>query len=184
MPEGEKSLNPTQVKGAVNVKRRTWDTAEYEQKAAERAERENEVKKAEVVHKDREEFQAAQAGAAGPLGSRRAFLSARKGKVDLESKLGKTEVGVCSSSAILEFLTVRAMLHFLLASFLQKINTTGTSATQAGGYYCEVCECMLKDNVAYIDHINGTKRTFANICQRNCSLGFRPFLRRSTGSWV
>jgi U4/U6.U5 tri-snRNP component SNU23 len=98
MPGDEKALNPTQVKGALNVKRRTWDAGEYEQKAKERVEREAEVKKAEVVHKDREEFKAAEEGAAGPLGSRRAFLSARKDKVDVESMLGKTQVAdvLCS----------------------------------------------------------------------------------------
>uniref|UniRef100_H3GMH5 U1-type domain-containing protein n=1 Tax=Phytophthora ramorum TaxID=164328 RepID=H3GMH5_PHYRM len=30
-------------------------------------------------------------------------------------------------------------------------------ASKNGGYYCEVCECGLKDSVAYLDHINGKK---------------------------
>ena len=31
--------------------------------------------------------------------------------------------------------------------------------SKSSGYYCEVCECSLKDSVAYLDHINGKKRT-------------------------
>ena len=62
-------------------------------------------------------------GAAGPEGSERAFLKARKGKVDLDSGAGKIK------------------------------RVQGGD----GGYYCEVCECSLRDSVAYLDHINGKK---------------------------
>jgi U4/U6.U5 tri-snRNP component SNU23 len=46
----------------------------------------------------------------------------------------------------------------------QKLNSTGTTETQQGGYFCEVCECMLKDSVSYIDHINGKKRECYFFC--------------------
>jgi len=29
---------------------------------------------------------------------------------------------------------------------------------ERGGFYCELCDCMLKDDKSYLDHINGKKR--------------------------
>lgn len=78
---------------------------------------------------NKEEFLAADASAAGPAGSARAFLKARVQKVSLEGDVG----------------TVKVM--------------KGDDAVKSGGYYCEVCESSLKDSVAYLDHINGKRRT-------------------------
>ena len=85
------------------------------------------------MSKGKEEFQAASEDAAGPLGSKRAFLGARKTKVDVESKLGMTEK-----------LDARSSLPEAVRE-------------QGGGYFCEVCQCLLKDSVSYLDHINGKK---------------------------
>ena len=69
------------------------------------------------------------ADAAGPAGSKRAFLKARQEKVDLESKAGTTTV----------------------------VNPSEEGGALKAGYFCDVCACLLKDSTSYLDHINGKK---------------------------
>ncbi|KAI9002401.1 hypothetical protein BC832DRAFT_119472 [Gaertneriomyces semiglobifer] len=57
-----------------------------------------------------------------------------------------------------------------LTSSLNKTQLVDPS--QAPGFYCETCDCTLKDSVAYLDHINGRKH------QQN--LGMSMKVERST----
>ena len=127
--------------------RRTWDKELYAQKAASRAEIKNieeaqddfaldlaniKKRKQESSHSNtKEEFQAAESGAAGPMGSQRAFLKARTTNLSeqLEKDVGRTQV-----------VTAQAM-----------------EMGVGGGFWCETCACLLKDSLTYLSHINGKK---------------------------
>ena len=47
-----------------------------------------------------------------------------------------------------------------------------TAIEDSGGFYCEVCECNLKDSISYLDHINGKNH--------QKKLGFSMKVKKST----
>lgn len=115
--------------------RRTWDKDQYAQKAKDRQEFgddyvDGQKEVAQSKKTTKEEFKSAEEGAAGPIGSERAFLKQRDHKLELDEKVGKIE-----------------------------IFNPNEDASKAG-FYCEVCKCLLKDSASYLDHINGKRRKF------------------------
>ncbi|XP_018624352.1 uncharacterized protein [Nicotiana tomentosiformis] len=100
------------VVGVDTTFRKKFDKEEYLQRAREREEKEADGRKSK---------------SRGPPVQRKP-LKPRDYQVDLESRLGKTQV-----------VTPIAPL------------------SQQAGYYCPVCECVVKDSANYLDHINGKK---------------------------
>ncbi|XP_013378992.1 zinc finger matrin-type protein 2 [Lingula anatina] len=101
--------------------RRKWDKDEFERLARERLEEEL----GEPSEKDDK-----------PV--KRELLKPRDYRVDLEGKLGRSQV-----------------------------ITKTTPSSQQGGYYCNVCDCVVKDSTNFLDHINGKKH------QRNLGMSMK-----------
>eukprot|EP00038_Savillea_parva_P003954 m.132390 g.132390 ORF g.132390 m.132390 type:complete len:240 (-) comp11333_c0_seq2:1976-2695(-) len=59
-----------------------------------------------------------------------------------------------------------------LTSRIGKSRTVESAHGAGSGYYCKVCDCVLRDSINYLDHINGKKH------QRN--LGMSMTVERST----
>ncbi|KAL7671679.1 hypothetical protein ACOME3_006577 [Neoechinorhynchus agilis] len=74
----------------------------------------------------------------------RELLRAREYKVDLESQVGKSIL----------------------------INKSSPMTCETGGFYCNVCDCVVKDSINFLDHINGRKH------QRNMGMSMK--VQRST----
>ncbi|CAI5745254.1 unnamed protein product [Peronospora destructor] len=141
---GQKKSKAQEGLGVANVARQTWDREHYAKLAELRATGQLETEQTKkLIASSKEEFQTANEGAAGPAGSARAFLKARSAKILLEDSVGTI-----------------------------KVVKKSEELSKHGGYYCEVCECGLKDSVAYLDHINGKKHLR--------KLGFSMRVERST----
>jgi U4/U6.U5 tri-snRNP component SNU23 len=108
--------------------RRKWDRNEYEKIARER-----------ILDKiNKEEEEAATEKRLREMPIQRELLRQRDYKVDLDSRLGKSQV-----------------------------ITRTTPMAGTGGYYCNVCDCVVKDSINFLDHINGKKH------QRNLGMSMK-----------
>ena len=112
----------------------------------------------------KEEFLPAQQGRAGPMGSQRAYLKSRSNKVDLESKLGSTEIiDPAAASATRSKTLVEPEDDVIKKGGIGGggsaiTHSSGVSKCADGvGWHCRVCDCFLKDSLTYLDHINGKK---------------------------
>lgn len=65
-----------------------------------------------------------------------------------------------------------------LASNLHRTTVHSVTAplSQQAGFYCDVCDCVLKDSMAYLDHINGK--------WHNRALGMSMTVEKSTADQV
>mmetsp|Transcript_10401 Transcript_10401/g.31273 ORF Transcript_10401/g.31273 Transcript_10401/m.31273 type:complete len:223 (-) Transcript_10401:145-813(-) len=110
-----------------NTARRKWDKEEFREKAAEREKNE---KSDEEEGESKWEARKRRRLERDPLHQgmivARSNLQGREYQIDLASRLNKTQV----------------------VGFNAPLN-------QQGGYYCNVCDCVLKDSITYLDHING-----------------------------
>eukprot|EP01064_Diplonema_japonicum_P000648 TRINITY_DN10428_c0_g1_i2.p1 TRINITY_DN10428_c0_g1~~TRINITY_DN10428_c0_g1_i2.p1 ORF type:complete len:235 (+),score=73.44 TRINITY_DN10428_c0_g1_i2:61-705(+) len=116
------------MKSAANVVRKTWDTAEYAKKAAERKIREEQNEKSKKTEKKKMNFPALKpdTGSGAP---RREYLSARDTDLEIDENIGKKT--------------------------LQQ--GEGEAASAQGGFYCDTCDMNFKDSLSFVSHKNGKK---------------------------
>ena len=122
--------------GAANFQRRTWDREAATARAAERLDNDEGPARGAITGPravsdgvgEAAPYRNAEPGLSGPEGSARAYLTARSVDLRLDAKVNK-----------------------------RKLVTDATPLSSVGGYFCELCQCTLRDSLQWLDHINGVK---------------------------
>lgn len=55
-----------------------------------------------------------------------------------------------------------SLSQVVLDKGIGKSRIVESQQARGSGYYCDVCDCVLKDSITYLDHINGKPRTYLN----------------------
>ncbi|KAK9794373.1 hypothetical protein WJX73_009867 [Symbiochloris irregularis] len=132
--------------GLDNTVRRQWDREEAEERAAAREAEDAGHEEESAIDAKRRRRYERDPLHQGKI-VERAQLSRRNFELDLTSRLNKSQVV-----------------------------TNSTPLNQQAGYYCSVCDCILRDSSSYLDHINGK--------WHNRALGTSMRVERSTADQV
>lgn len=153
-PKQQQQQNDKQDKKKGMFGRRTWDEQVYAQKASDREERMN----SENDHKRKLPV------ASSMLASERKPLQARSSTTTTTTTATTTTTSSSSSSSSMGDLTrnvgKRTELQFLSSeeagtSAIRRVNTNDSGSTGSGGaFYCDLCQCSIKDSISYVDHLN------------------------------
>ena len=118
------------MKFTDNTVRRKWDVEEFEQKAKEKAEREKKEQDGATgeLTARQKKYRALDPLHQGLITERKALTrdTSAGPRVNYGSEVGKTRV----------------------------VNLVGERSKQ-GGFYCDVCDVIMKDSLAFADHLNG-----------------------------
>lgn len=123
------------------AKRKTWDLGEYREKAQQREQEKSGGKPTRVIWTL---LVSHLLGEVPP--EKREYLQAREKALNFDTSVGQ----------------VKVLLQCKLqeTDFFQLFKGTVDSAKNLGGFHCDVCDCVLKDSVAFTAHINGKLRPF------------------------
>ena len=112
--------------GVDNTARRVWDREEYSDKAKERQDKELTTASDNPALEARKRKRLERDPLHQGIIVQRATLRARDQQIDLAANLNRTQMV-----------------------------SAGAPLSAQGGFYCEVCDAVLKDSHAWLDHLNG-----------------------------
>ncbi|KAL6759370.1 hypothetical protein V8C86DRAFT_2574448 [Haematococcus lacustris] len=118
--------NSKPASGVDNTSRRIWDKDDFRKKAEEREAKASKEEKEDSAYEARKRKRLERDPLHQGLIVERTHLKQRDYQIDLAARLGKTQV---------------VGLNMPLS--------------QQAGYFCSVCDCILRDSQSYLDHING-----------------------------
>ncbi|RKP26270.1 hypothetical protein SYNPS1DRAFT_14409 [Syncephalis pseudoplumigaleata] len=120
--------------------RKKWDIDEYRKRAAEREIRERQ----QIKDDERRKLGLPPKKVRDPAEEEapKELLKQREGKLNLDARVGKTQIAVSTATT---------------ATDETGAPVAKPSGQRQPGFYCETCDCTLKDSISYLDHINGRK---------------------------